>query len=229
MRRPAAAHIQPDEVAGLEDAAAGFAVDEQGVGAGGEDVEHGVEAVAHHVGHHGGENGAFAAAGGGGGEGVGDGAEGEAAGRFNGFDFGRLFDHHDFGHLGVPTGESAEGERVTQELGAGGGQGVGFEADAGVGEGLVEEEAGNGRCWLLLELDIRMQIGNPAILSRHFFLDVANEVAGVAVAGDEDICFALGDDGLGEQVAAGEVGGGGGGHNQDGIKAVGEQFLLDVS
>ena len=98
MRRPAAAHIQPDEVAGLEDAAARFAVDEQGIGARGEDIEHRVEAVAHHFRHHGGENGAFAAARGGVGEGIGDGAEGETAGRFDGFHLFRLLDHHDFGY-----------------------------------------------------------------------------------------------------------------------------------
>lgn len=202
-------------------------MDKQGVGAGSEDVEHWVEAVAHHFRHHGGEDCPFAAAGGGTGEGVGDGAEGETASRFDGFHFFRLLDHHDFGHLGVPTGKGAEGKRVAQDLGAGGGQGVDFDADAGVGEGLLVEEAGNGRCWLLLKLDIRVQIGNPTVFPRHFFLDVAHQIAGVAAGGHKHICFALRDDGLGEQIAAGKIGGGGGGHNEDGIKTVGKQFLLD--
>lgn len=229
MRRPAATHIQPDEVAGLEAAAARLAVDEQGVGARGKDVEHRVEAVAHHFRHHGGENGAFAAAGGGVGEGVGDGAEGETAGRFDGCHLFRLLDHHDFGHWGVPTGKRAEGKCVAQQLGAGGGKGVGFDANAGVGEVVLVEEAGNGRCWLLLELNIGVQIFNPTVFPRHLFLDIAHQIAGVAAAGDKHIRFALGDDGLGEQVAAGKIGGGGRRHNQDGIKAVGDELLLNFS
>ena len=105
---------------------------------------------------------------------------------------------------------------------------MGFDANAGVGEVVLVEEAGNGRCWLLLKLDIRLQILNPTVFPRHFFLNVANQIAGVAATGDKHIRFALGDDGLGEQIAAGKIGGGGRRHNQDGIQAVGKQFLLNL-
>jgi hypothetical protein len=83
------------------------------------------------------------------------------------------------------------------------------------------QEASGSSGWLFLEFNIGVNVFDTAAVMGGCDFNTAHEITAVAFGGDEDEGFAVGDDGLGEEVAASEGTSAAGREDEEGVEGIG--------